>query len=101
MRYTVKRVPGMWSLSYLQKISSFLLFIYGKPIRNNDEILFLSGSGKQGQLLGCSWMRLYKSLPSCVFCRDKQTGPPDGAASLLDLVNFTSKKLILSCSFDV
>ncbi len=27
------------------------VFIYGKPVRNNAEILFLSGSGEQGSVI--------------------------------------------------
>ncbi len=40
------------------------MFIYGKPVRNNAEILSLSGSGSKGQLLascGCGAINL--SLP--------------------------------------
>ncbi len=45
------------SLSLVAVLSSnkkFLssVFIYGKPVRNNDEILFLSGSGEQGSVIG-------------------------------------------------
>ncbi len=66
---------GVWLLSYLQIRSSFLLCLFMKLVRNNTEVLFLGGSGKKGYccISACSSrMWLYKSLPSCVFCGDKQ-----------------------------
>ncbi len=74
----VKRLgdPGsVCHFNIFQMHRSFVLLlyspvIYGKPVRNNIEVLFLSGSGSKGQLLARSRMWLYKSLPSCVFYRD-------------------------------
>ncbi len=45
-----------WSVAVLSPNKKFLysVFIYSKAVRNNAEILFLSGSGEQGSPAGIS-----------------------------------------------
>ncbi len=68
----VKRVPECLSLDYLSRYNVlcsvvYLNFIYGKPVRNNIEVLFLNTSR-------CIGPSLRKSIIVFVSLRDKVQG---------------------------